>query len=95
MFQLLYPLVQVLEPVLQPLCFLTAWIFIFFVAWTSWSASQDGIATVKRLHEIPCSNCQFFTGSYQLKCTVHPMVALSEEAINCFDYYPESDNTSY
>lgn len=37
---------------------------------------------------MPCSRCAFFTGSYHLKCTVHPCKALSEEAIGCLDYEP-------
>jgi hypothetical protein len=51
-------------------------------------AVQDGIARLKRLHQVPCSRCAFFTDSYYLKCTVHPCKALSEEAINCLDYEP-------
>lgn len=51
-------------------------------------AVQDGIARLKRLHQIPCSRCAYFTGNYYLKCPVHPCKALSEEAINCLDYEP-------
>jgi hypothetical protein len=40
------------------------------------------------MHQIPCSHCQFFTANYQLKCTVHPIEALTEEAIHCPDYDP-------
>ncbi len=47
---------------------------------------QLGINYVKRLHQIPCSRCTFFTGDYRLKCTVHPYSALTETAINCSDY---------
>ena len=45
-----------------------------------------GANQVKRLHQIPCSNCAFFTGDYRLKCTIHSCKALSEEAIDCMDY---------
>jgi hypothetical protein len=41
---------------------------------------------LKRLHQIPCDRCIFFTGEYNLKCTVHPSKALNEEAIGCSDY---------
>jgi hypothetical protein len=41
---------------------------------------------IKRLHQIPCNRCVFFTGEYNLKCTVHPYKALNEEAIGCSDY---------
>ncbi|MDY7052363.1 hypothetical protein H4N54_23365 [Limnospira fusiformis KN01] len=49
-------------------------------------AIKDGLKNVKKLHNIPCSRCAFFTGDYRLKCTVHPCKALSEEAINCRDF---------
>ncbi len=47
---------------------------------------QQGIIYLKRLHQIPCSRCTFFTGDYHLKCTVHPYSALTETAVNCSDY---------
>jgi hypothetical protein len=43
---------------------------------------------LKRLHQIPCDRCIFFTGEYNLKCTVHPYKALNEDAIGCSDYVP-------
>jgi hypothetical protein len=49
-------------------------------------AVQDGIDRLRRLHQVPCSHCAFFTHSYYLKCAVHPCKALSEEAIDCLDY---------
>ncbi len=52
------------------------------------AAVRDGITRLKRLHQVPCSHCAFFTGDYRLKCTVHPSKALSEEAIGCLDYEP-------
>lgn len=48
----------------------------------------QGITYVKRLHQIPCSRCGFFTGDYHLKCTVSPNIALTENALNCSDYEP-------
>lgn len=53
-------------------------------------AIQDGIIRLKRLHQVPCSRCAFFTGDYRLKCAVHPCKALSEAAIDCLDYEPAS-----
>jgi len=46
----------------------------------------QGITYVKRLHQIPCNQCTFFTGDYRLKCTVNPDMALTESALNCSDY---------
>lgn len=64
----------------------TTWLLIFLFIFNISSAANKGITTVKRLHQIPCSKCQFFTGNYVLKCPVHPKIALTEEAINCSDY---------
>ncbi len=38
------------------------------------------------MHQIPCSNCKFFTNDHRLKCTVSPSIANTEQAINCGDY---------
>jgi hypothetical protein len=94
-FQLLYFLthwlVQTIQPVLVPLCFVFAWSLIFMAVWSVWTAIRDGVANAKRMHQIPCANCQFFTGDYHLKCTVHPTVALTEEAIDCIDHQPSAE----
>ncbi len=49
------------------------------------------IAHLKSLHQIPCSQCVYFTGDYRLKCTVNPMVAMSETAIGCRDFRIQTD----
>ena len=64
------------------------WIFLFFFCLSIYLAIQEGITRLRRLHQIPCSRCVFFTGDYRLKCPVHPCKALSEEAIDCLDYEP-------
>jgi hypothetical protein len=51
-------------------------------------ALEDAIKRLRRMHQIPCSHCQYYTGSYYLKCPVHPISAFSEEAIQCRDYEP-------
>lgn len=68
------------------LCPVLIWILLvgFFLAVCL--AVQDGIIRLKRLHQVPCSRCVFYTGDYRLKCTVHPCKALSEAAIDCLDY---------
>lgn len=68
--------------------------FISFFLWSIFVATQDGINRLKRLHQVPCGQCAFFTGDYRLKCTVHPITALSEEAINCRDFELSSALTS-
>lgn len=51
-------------------------------------AVKDGIRQLRRLHQIPCDRCRYYTGSQYLKCPVNPVSAFSEEAIHCRDYEP-------
>lgn len=75
-----------LHPLLVPICLVLAWVVVLTAAWSVWSAVRDGVKSARRMHEIPCASCRFFTGNYTLKCPVHPTLALSEDAINCPDY---------
>lgn len=86
--QLLYYFFQVIQPVLVPLCFAIAWIFTISLGWTLLSATRDAVVRAKQMHNIPCTNCQFFTNDYRLKCTIRPSVANTEQATNCSDYSP-------
>jgi hypothetical protein len=81
-------LFQLIQPFLVPICLVVAWGFIALTAWTLFASAMYGVTKAKQMHQIPCANCQFFTGDYNLKCTVHPTWALSEDAIDCRDYYP-------
>ena len=54
-----------------------------------WSLARvvlDVVAEAKKMHQIPCTKCRFFTGDYRLKCTVNPSSANTEQAIDCSDY---------
>lgn len=66
---------------------LAAWGFVLAAFWSIWAIVRDSAQQTKQLHQIPCSNCLFFTNSAYLKCPVHPDSALTEEAINCPDYF--------
>lgn len=85
-FQHLYFPVRAIQPLLAPICLVAAWAFMFLVVWSAWAVIRDAAKQAVHLHQIPCANCQFFTGDYHLKCTVHPSTAMSEAAINCPDY---------
>ena len=87
-FQILARLIQIIQPFLIPICFVVAWSLVAMVFWQVYTAARDGVKQAKQMHQIPCADCQFFTGDYNLKCTVHPMSALSEDAIDCSDYSP-------
>ncbi len=64
------------------LCF---WLILTRFLWSVCLNFNQGWQKLKRLHQIPCHQCAFFTGNYYLKCTIHPQKALTEEAIDCLD----------
>ncbi|MGD1928497.1 MAG: hypothetical protein ACFB12_06280 [Leptolyngbyaceae cyanobacterium] len=90
LFQLVYViahrLVEGIQPVLVPLCFVIAWATLIAGSWSVWAAMRDGVKRAQRMHQIPCADCQYFSGSYLLKCPLHPKEALSEAAIACRDF---------
>ncbi|HAA29675.1 MAG TPA: hypothetical protein DCE56_20740 [Cyanobacteria bacterium UBA8553] len=94
MFQLLYPLVHALQPYLVPVCFCLAWGLIILLCLTILSAIRSSVANAKRMHQIPCTDCKFFTYDYRLKCTVHPSIANTETAVNCRDYCSKTKRVS-
>lgn len=49
-------------------------------------AGNDGVGRLRRLHQVPCFRCRYYTGSAYLKCPVHPLMAASEAALHCRDY---------
>ncbi len=54
--------------------------------WSSLRTFKQGIKHLRRLHQIPCHGCQYFTGDYRLKCPVQPLIACTDEAIGCHDF---------
>lgn len=83
-----------LTQTITELCFITSiWLLLVGLFWAMGTAYQDGIQRLKRLHQIPCHRCAFFTGEYHLKCTVHPFKALTEDAIDCLDYEKTSQRS--
>lgn len=70
------------------LCF-TVWTLVFTcLFWRSLTITKQAIGHLQRLHQVPCNQCTYFTGDYRLKCTVNPVMAMSEDAIGCRDYEP-------
>lgn len=82
-----------LHAYLVPICFFAAWVVLLLFLANVWALSGDTVIYASRMHQIPCANCRFFTENYQLKCTIHPIEALTEEAINCPDY--QSNNYTF
>ncbi len=95
MFQILYYLINGIQPFLVPICFVLAWALIILVSSSMWTAARDSVKIAQQMHQIPCAGCQYFTDDYRLKCTVNPSIANSEEAINCFDYQAKTNPMLY
>ncbi|MDY7024220.1 MAG: hypothetical protein SWJ54_23195 [Cyanobacteriota bacterium] len=94
MLQLLYVLIQAIQPFLVPLCFVCAWGLTILLVWSLGSAMFDTVRRSQRMHQIPCANCAYFTRDYHLKCPVQPTIALSEDAIGCVDFSPATNRNS-
>ena len=85
---------EILDRLRVIFCFCVTWSLIIYFILTAKNTFQEGIKRLKRLHQIPCSRCNYFTNDYRLKCTVNPTNALSEEAIGCIDFEAGSCNMS-
>lgn len=81
---------RAIKPVLVPLCFSAAWLFVIALLTSLLSGVRQTVNSAQQMHQIPCYNCKFFTNDHRLKCTVNPKIASTEEAINCFDYQGKS-----
>ena len=67
--------------------FIGFWVFLMIIfSITVVRAFKQGAEQLKKLHQIPCNNCDFFTNDYRLKCAVNPTIACSEEALGCVDF---------
>jgi ABC-type nickel/cobalt efflux system permease component RcnA len=94
-FKTIFFLIHGIQPLLIPLCLVSAWIVIILVIWSLWSTARESVETAQKMHQIPCSKCQFFTNNHRLKCTVRPSIANTEAAIGCSDYDPISQLTNF
>jgi hypothetical protein len=67
-------------------CRICAWGLTLLLGMTLYQTSKKSIANMRKLHQIPCSRCQYFTNSCYIKCTVNPHMASTELAISCRDF---------
>jgi len=75
------------------LCFVI-WIVVFTgLFWRLIAIAEMAVRHLQRLHQIPCGKCTYFTGDYRLKCTVNPMVAMSDQAIDCRDFLHDNQRS--
>ena len=68
------------------ICPLLIWLMLLWFFCAIFCAIQDGFLQLKKLHQIPCDRCAFYTGETCLKCTIHPYKAFTEAAISCEDW---------
>ncbi len=87
MLILIFSLINRIQTLIIPLRLITAWVFILVLSSSVIAMIVDVIKRAKKMHKIPCSNCQYFTNDYRLKCPVNPFQASTEAAINCQDYH--------
>ncbi len=93
--QIILNIIRHIQPFLVPICFVGAWGLMILSIWSIWLAARDSLSTAKQMHQIPCTGCQYFTADYRLKCTIHPSIASTEEAISCMDYQPKTNPMFY
>jgi hypothetical protein len=86
--------VQVSQTFSPSICAILVWSGLISLFFSMTKTVQQGLLHLKKLHQVPCDRCAFHTGSYLLKCTVHPSKAFSEDAIGCVDYEPTGDRVA-
>ncbi|ACK70228.1 hypothetical protein PCC7424_1796 [Gloeothece citriformis PCC 7424] len=77
--------------ILQIICASFAWTLIGLGIWRIGQTLKEGLTHLQRIHQVPCHRCAYFTRDYRLKCTVNPVEAMTEEAINCEDFEVKSN----
>lgn len=75
-------------PYLRPFYFLAAWGLFFLLVFQVISLIVYVHKRSQKMHQIPCTSCQYFTYNFHLKCPVNPKIANTESAINCPDFHP-------
>lgn len=77
--------------VLVPISFIIVWASVVFIVANVCKVARgkNGRANINPFKQVPCKNCRFFNNNHHLKCAVHPSTALTKEALNCSDYWPQ------
>jgi hypothetical protein len=45
---------------------------------------------VKLPSKVVCSRCRYFNDNHFLKCALHPVAVMTEQAVDCMDYCPKN-----
>ena len=88
-FWFLAKLIIWIRPAIPAVCFVFLWSTVLMTVWSVIRNFRQGVANIKKLHQIPCSGCRYATDSHFLKCSIQPFAAFSEEAIGCQDFAQE------
>ncbi|MEG3849223.1 hypothetical protein QT971_17765 [Microcoleus sp. herbarium19] len=71
-------------------------LFMGTIIWLKKTIRENKFENLFQIHhfpQVPCRNCQYFSGNHHLKCAVHPGDVLTKKAINCSDYSPQDKNS--
>ncbi|WP_138497961.1 hypothetical protein [Nostoc sp. PA-18-2419] len=81
---------------LAHVCFMITWVIVVYLVSyfckpienpsQNTIEDKDEIVSIKPVQQHRCKKCHFFNNNSQLKCAVHPSIALTKEAFNCYDY---------
>lgn len=44
--------------------------------------------------KIPCSHCRYFSHNPYLQCSIHPATVMTQKAVDCLDYSPNTQKKS-
>jgi len=55
-----------------------------------WKFARYRMLITASSRQVPCRRCQFFANNPYLNCALHPSAVLTEQALNCSDYYPRN-----
>jgi hypothetical protein len=47
-------------------------------------------ASVTPHHQVACAGCKYFNNNNYVKCAIHPVTVMTEQAIDCADYSANS-----
>jgi hypothetical protein len=81
---------QLAQLIPAPILGICVWGALASLVCSLWVAIWEAAAQLKKLHQVPCDQCLYFTGSCYLKCAVNPSTAFTEAAIDCRDFTPVS-----
>jgi hypothetical protein len=51
---------------------------------------KQHLFVVKLPSKIICSRCRYFNDNHFLKCAIHPVTVMTEQAVDCLDHCPKT-----